>query len=138
MNNALLVGRFQSFRNLSRDRECLVEWNLSLRDPISERWPLNKLHYEGLDARTFFESVNLGDIRMVQGRERSGFTFEASQAFDVLCERLWQDLDGDPALKLRVARTVYLAHPARTELGSDFIRAEPSASSESHGKWLQL
>jgi hypothetical protein len=33
---------------------------------------------------------------MVQGRERSGFTFEASQAFDVLCERLRQDLDGDP------------------------------------------
>ena len=50
----------------------------------------------------------------------------------------WQDLDRDRPIEPRVACFIDLAHAAHADLGSDLIRAEAGARSQSHGKWLRL
>jgi hypothetical protein len=43
-----------------------------------------------------------------------------------------KDFDRDRAVETSVARTVYLAHPARADRGANFIRAEPGARGKCH------
>ena len=51
---------------------------------------------------------------MVECGEHLRFAFEASQAIAVVGQMLRQDLDGDVALQLRVARAIDLAHATPT------------------------
>ena len=49
-----------------------------------------------------------------------------------------EDLDRDLPTKVGIGGAPDLAHAAHPDLGSDLIRAEAGASSQSHGKWLRL
>ncbi len=62
---------------------------------------------------------------MVQRRQHAGFALETSQPVAVRCEPRGQNLDGDIAAKLRVARAIDLAHPAGAEQGRDLMNADP-------------
>jgi hypothetical protein len=62
---------------------------------------------------------------MVQRREDLGFATESGEPFCVMCEAVWQDLQGNIAPKFCISRAVDLAHTAGAERGEDFVRAEP-------------
>ena len=68
MDDALLVRRFQRFRNLFRDRKRFIERNRSTRDPLSKSFTLNQLHHEHASAVRLFETVD-GAIRRRPGEE---------------------------------------------------------------------
>ena len=51
---------------------------------------------------------------MVQESQDFGFPLESRHSLSITGERLWQNLDGDIAPELRIAGTVHLTHPART------------------------
>jgi len=63
--------------------------------------------------------VNLCDVRVVQRRERLGFATESGETFGVTREGVWEDLDGDIAPELRIARAIHLAHPTFAHQGED-------------------
>ena len=56
----------------------------------------------------FFQTVNDRDVRMVQRREDFRFTLKAGDAVPRQRRSVRQDLDGDLAIQLRVARPIHL------------------------------
>ena len=78
------------------------------------------------------------DIRVIERRNRLRLTLEPGDPLGVGEERLRQNLQRDIASEPRVAGAVDVAHLARATEADDLVRAETSASSQSHGKRLQL
>ena len=75
---------------------------------------------------------------MIQRGEDLRFALEPREPVRVGRERLGQDLDGDVAIELRVARPIHFAHPAGAEGGEDLVRAEARASGQGHESRLIL
>ena len=67
---------------------------------------------------------------MIELRDGPGLAIEALPELRIGSERFRQDLDGDRPIEPRVARFVDFSHPARTDLGGDFIWAEPRARTQ--------
>ena len=98
MNDALLVRGFQCFGDLPGSGQRFIEWHRSLRDPISERRPLDQLHHEGRHAVALLQAVNLRNVRMIQPGEHFRFALEARHARGIARHGRGQHLDGDGPL----------------------------------------
>jgi hypothetical protein len=61
------------------------------------------------------------------------FPLKPRQAIRIGGEQLGQNLQGDVAIQLRIARAIDLAHPAGTQRSLDFVRTEASSGGQSHG-----
>ena len=96
--------------------------------------PFDQLHHESGLSVGPLESVDRGDVGVIQGREDFGFTLKAGESIDILRHRFRQHFDSDLPLQIRVGGSIHLAHPAGADLGGDFIRAEASTGCESHVK----
>ena len=105
------------------------------RNALGQIVALDEFHHERRDARALFESVDGGDVRMIQRGEDFGFALKTRQPIVVSRERWRQDLDRDLTLQLGVGRPIHLPHPAFADLGGDFVDAEAGAGSE--GQWLR-
>jgi hypothetical protein len=97
------------------------------RDSLRERDALDQFHHDRA-ARAcgvrFDDAVDLGDVGMIEGREYVCLAFEASQAIRMSREQIRQDLEGNVAMQLRIARPVNFAHAACPERADDLIRTE--------------
>jgi hypothetical protein len=60
VDHALLVRSLERFRNLPRDRQCLVQRNRALRDPIGQRRAVDQLYRQC----ALFKAVNGRDVGM--------------------------------------------------------------------------
>jgi len=69
----------------------------------------------------FFNPENLGNVGMIQRRQRLRFAREAHHAVGIGRERVGEDLDRDLAIEPRVTRAIHLAHPSRAERAHDFV-----------------
>ena len=138
MNDSAFMSGVERLRDLSRDRKRFVERDRFACDPIGERRPLDELQHQRRDPLAFLEAVDGGDIRVIERRNRLRLTLEPGDPLGVGEERLRQNLQRDIASEPRVAGAVAVAHPARASEADDLVRAETSASSQSHGKRLQL
>ena len=121
MDDAFVVRGFERARNLARDGESFVEWNGAFSDQAGQRGAFDQLHDEVIRA----DVVEVADVGMVQRGDGAGFTIEA------LGESFFGDFDGDFAAEARVVGAVDLAHPARAEIGQDFVGTEAG----SRGQW---
>ena len=65
MDDALLVRRFQRVSDLLPDGERLVDRDRPARNAFCEVLALNQFHHERADAIGFFETVDLGDVRVL-------------------------------------------------------------------------
>ncbi len=105
----------------------LVEWNGPLLDAIGNGRPIDQLHHEsGLPVGPL-ESVDGGDVGVIQGREDFRFTLKPREPIDIFRHCLRQDFDGDVPLQIRVCGPIHFAHPAGADLASDFIGANTGA-----------
>src|SRR5205823_4543460 len=77
--------------------------------------------------RALLDPIDGRDVGMIERGQRLRFAFEAGHAGGIFGEGRGQDLDGDVARELRIARAIYLAHPAGAERGDDFVRPQPSS-----------
>jgi len=66
MNDALLVRRFQRFRNLRRNGQGFIQRNRAAFDLFGQRLSSHQFHGEEPPAPGFLHAVNRGDIGMVQ------------------------------------------------------------------------
>ena len=90
------------------------------RDSVGERGPVDELEDQrtrrlrGIRGRVF-DSVDGGDVGMIQRGEDSRFALETSQPVWIGEEGCGQPLDRDLSAQSLVVGAVDLAHPARTE-----------------------
>ena len=68
--------------------------------------------------------MNGGDIGMVQRCQGDGFPLKPGDSVGITAEFTGKDLDCDVAPQLRVASSVDIAHPARTQVRLQFIGSE--------------
>ncbi len=99
-------------------------------DALREVLALDQFHHEGMHARRLLETVDGGDVRVVQGREGPRFALEARQAFGVGGKRIGQNLDRDLAAERGVGAAPHLPHAAFTDLIGDVLDAETGAGGE--------
>ena len=115
MDNALLVRSFEPSRDLSEEGECFVERDRTPSQPVGQRLPGNELHREKRDAVLFFQSIEGGDVSVIQRREKPGFPLETCELLFIIREGFREDLDGDFAAELGVPRAVDFPHAPRAK-----------------------
>ena len=145
MNDPLLVRGLERVGDLFRDRERLGERQGQgdrFRQAVGpetcppnafrKRRAFDQLHHESSHvasgfSRTFFETVDRGDVRMVQRGEDLRFADEPCEAIGIVGDGGQQHFDRDVAIQLRVARAIHLAHAADANRIEDFKNAEACA-----------
>ena len=110
--------------DLPRDGEGVGERQGAAFEPIGQRRSFDQLEDQCGDAVGFFQPVDRADVRVIERRERPRFAREAGAALGVGGEVGRQDLDGDVATELAVARAIDLAHAAGAERGDDRVGPE--------------
>jgi hypothetical protein len=81
VDDALLVRDFERVRDLLRNRQRVIEWDHALRDPLRQIVAFDQFHHQRAYvvsgfSRTFFESVDRRDVRMVERGEDLGFALK--------------------------------------------------------------
>src|SRR5207237_9627763 len=132
VNDRLLVRGLERLRDLSRDRQRLVDRDRAARNPIRERLALDQFEYERMSLTAVFETVDRGNVRMVERGEHLRLALEACEAIGIERERVGDDLQRDVATKLHVACAVDLPHAAGADGREDLIWAEAASGCESH------
>jgi hypothetical protein len=139
VHDPLLVCGFEGLGDLPRYGQDLGDGHRPPRDVCGEIVAIDELHDQRAHARLsrarrgrVLDAEDLRDIRMIERRERLGFTLEPGQPIGVVSERLWQDLDRDVAIELRVPRAEDLTHSACADVRGDFVASETGAASEGH------
>jgi hypothetical protein len=76
MNDPLLMRRFERVRDLFRDRQRFVDRDRPARNALRQVLAFDEFHREGPEAPAFFEPVDRGDVRMIEGREHFRLALE--------------------------------------------------------------
>ena len=71
--------------------------------------------------------MNVGDVRVVERRERLGFPLESRETIGIIGKRLSQDFDRDIAIERCVSRAIHLAHTTGAEGSEDCVGTETRA-----------
>ena len=61
-----LVRRFEPLRDLLRNRQRLGEGDRSTRDSLRQILALDEFHHQRTDTVRFFETVDVGDVGMIE------------------------------------------------------------------------
>ena len=113
VDDALLVGRRESFRGLERVIDGLPLRDRARVELAPQRLAFEKLRHGVGDAVLRSEIEDRKDVRMRQRRDRQSLALEPRQGIRIRRERLRQNLDRHLALQLRIPRPIHLSHPAR-------------------------
>ena len=111
------------------DGEGFINRDRPLGDPVGERRPLDQFHDEGL----IFDSVDRGDIRVIQRRERLRLALEAHEPIGIRREELRQDLERHITVERCVTRPIDLTHASGAEGRNDLVDADTSSCQKGHG-----
>jgi hypothetical protein len=126
MHDAALMGAFERISDLPRDRECFIDRDRTLRDPIRESRTLDELHDQEGTGLAFFDAMNVRDIRMVERGENLRFAPKARQSIDIRCDGGKKNLDRDVAIQFRITGPIHLAHAAHADERSNVVASEPT------------
>ncbi len=88
MDDALLVCGFERDGNISGKAHRIRNGDRSALDALGERLTVHQLHRDAARRARLFESVDLGDVGMIEGRKRSRFAPETRQSIRIESERL--------------------------------------------------
>jgi hypothetical protein len=66
MDDALLVRSFERLGNLSSDAQGLIDWYRPLGQAVGESRPLDEFHDEGEHTSPLLQSIESGDVLMIQ------------------------------------------------------------------------
>ena len=124
MHDALFVRRLQGFRDLSADRNRVVDRDGTASDPLREVLALDHFHDQGRRGAMLLQAVDLRDVRVIQSGEGLGLALEPHQAVGIGGDRLGQHFERDVTFESQIARAIDLAHPAFAKLRDDFIGPE--------------
>ncbi len=129
------------------DRERILrrapERERATRQPVSKRFPFEKLGDRENDRAFLPEIVDREDVRMRQRRDGTRLALETGERVGVLGKTRGKDLDRDLAAEPRVVGAVHFSHSARADRREDFIGPKPRSRVEitkqfpSPGSWSE-
>jgi len=105
-------------------------------ESLGERLPFEVLHDEEVDAVFVPNVMKRADVRVVQRRNRTRFTFQTLAELGVIREMSGENFESDDAIEAGVLGLVNLAHTASTDGADDLIGTEASAAAECHREIL--
>ncbi len=83
MDDAGLVRGLERFGNLPRNRQRLVDRKGAARDSLGEVLAVDELHDNGARGAGVLDTVDVGDVRMIKGRERLRLALESHQPIGI-------------------------------------------------------
>ncbi len=95
---------------------------------LPEGLSLDELHHDVVKAGLFPDLVDRHDVRVVEGRDRSGFLGEAGEPNRVGREPLGKELHRHVAVEILVVGAEDLSHSPDPELARELVTAEPHAN----------
>ena len=125
MHDSLVVRRFERVGDLTRDGQRFINSQGARSQSLGKRLPFNQLENERMNPVAIFEAVNRANVWMIDGRKQPRFAFEPRATIRVRSEYVGQNLDGNVATQLRIARTKNLSHPAASKQRSNLVRTNP-------------
>ena len=108
----------------------LIDRNRSAVDSLGQCLSRHKLQHQVVHIIALFNTMNRGDVGMIQRGKKASFTFESRQSLFVLGENFRENFDSDFTTELGVPGFVHFAHSAGTNGGEDFVLSEFGAGSE--------
>lgn len=111
VHDAFAMCGFDGLGDLAKERHGLFDGKRALRKTLGQRLPFDKLHDEKPRSVRVLETVERGDVGVVQRREELGFSVEPCEPLFVTGEIAGQDFDGDVTLEFRVDGAIHLAIP---------------------------
>jgi len=134
MNDAPLVRRFECVDHLGRDPQRFVDRQRAECEAIGERRPIDQLEHQrgarSAIAQVLLESVNRGDVLVIERGEHLRLAAEARQAVRIAGKSVGQDLERDVAVQARITRPIDLAHPTSPDRAGDFVGTDTVAGDE--------
>ena len=85
----------------------------------------------------FFESIDRGNVGVIQRCEQASLALESSHPLTVAHETLGKHFDRDVALQFGIPRAVDLTHPAASKLVQNFVVGEDLSDHEGNSSWLR-
>lgn len=136
MNDPALVGSLERLRDLFEDRQRLVRRQRSTLDPFGERFARHQFHLEECGVADLLESVQRGDVGVIERREHTRFALESALVFGVVRRQFVKNLDGDFAAEPDVLGAIHFAHPSGAERRQDAIGTDGAARRKSQAASL--
>jgi hypothetical protein len=124
MDDAFLVRGLERLGDLPRDLERLGERQWSTRETIRQRGAIDELHHDRVQPLCDFETVNRGDMRMVQRGKQASLPSQPRDALGIVGKLRRQHFDGHLAMESRVECPIHLAHATGIQRPQDAVRAE--------------
>ena len=132
VHDALLMRGVERLGDLPGNLERLARAASGRRRAARQRLPVDVFEDQEPRALILFESVDAGDVRMVQRCQELRLAGEAGDVLGIAGQRFGQRLDGDRAAKLGVAGAIHHSHAARAQGRRHFIRTDPGAGGQRH------
>ena len=132
MDDAVVVRGLQRRGNLDGDCYRFGNRDRTATDVDGQVLALDQFHDERGDPAALLDAVDVGDVRMVQRRQRLCFTLEAGEPVGVAGERLRQNLERDFPAQSGVGRAIHLSHAAFAQLVEHAKRADGLTNHRTH------
>src|SRR5262249_41624385 len=110
-----LMSSFQRFGDLRRYRQCFINQDRTTSQSFLKSLSVHQFHHDALLRGGIFESVDLGNIRMVHRSEQLSFTLEPSETFRIAGQVMRQKLQSNIALQLDIVRAEHHTHAPFTQ-----------------------
>jgi hypothetical protein len=115
MDDPAFMRSFQSFRDLLCKQQHFTDRNTTAPDAARKRWSFNKFEDERLHCIRAFDSIDSGDIRVIQSSEDLCFTPEGGKPGVIPGGSIRSHLERYITIKLGIVGTIDLAHAAGTD-----------------------
>jgi hypothetical protein len=77
MDDAALVSRFQSLRDLPRDVDCVIRRDRAALQPVLYGFTIDKLQNKAWRTACLFVSINLCNVGMIERSQNLSLTLRA-------------------------------------------------------------
>ncbi len=128
MNDALVMGRLETFGDLATDVDGVLESQGAVADTVLERFALDEGHRDERLAACVIDLMDWADAGVVQSGGGLGFTQKALLRLLVIQQMSGKKLEGDGAFKFGVLGLVNHAHAALAEFVEDLVVADALAN----------
>ena len=109
----------------------------ALLQPLRQRFSLQILHHEVVNAVLLSNVMERADVRMIQTGDRSGLPFESLLEIGVVGQMGRQNLDGHGAVEAGVLGFINFTHPTGSDERENLVGSEFAAGGEGHGDTLR-
>jgi hypothetical protein len=135
VDDVRLVGHGKCPGDLNRHVDRLLDGE-SIAHRGSKGAPLDEFHGKEPDAVVFVQSVNRGDVGMVERREQLSLALKAGKLLGVLLEGVGKNLDRHLSVKRGIKCLPHYAHPAFADLLDESVVPQRLAGLHRHGALL--